>query len=278
VNHETFHKPLDLRQLYGRLAEVSQHNKGATPMIEPINPVPEVAFRKGFHQMVHNEMARECQAMLAACPSCEFEGLEAGKSYCYKPSYGEMRLIVVGEVSPKRAKATVSINGSSLVAIYRGNFHGTFIELSADLRALTGITHEMIVAAAVAAKLDVPPLIRRQYPDLFVEIPERFAQPRHSAAERVKNALNPAWVLRTEPVGPVTLDGQIEEAHRQIAILQDTRCQAVVANPDIDTDYDRYIAEHRADIDFYRWLRRQVDIGGVFYIPVPVASPKPTAA
>ena len=47
------------------------------------NGIPEVAFRKGFHRMVANDMARECRAMLDACPTCQFEGLEAGKSYCY---------------------------------------------------------------------------------------------------------------------------------------------------------------------------------------------------
>ena len=88
-----------------------------------------------------------------------------------------------------------------------------------------------------------------------------------TAAQRVANAFSPTWVRRTRPVSPATLDAQIEEAHRQIAMLQDTRCQAVAANPDTAADYDRYIAEHRADIDFYRWLRRLVDVGGVFHVP-----------
>jgi hypothetical protein len=116
--------------------------------------------------------------------------------------------------------------------------------------------------------LEVPPEVRREYPALFVEIPERFAQPpRHTAAERVRNALNPLWVLRKNPIGPATFHAQIAEAHRQIAILQDTRCQAVAENPDTAADYDQYIADHRRDIDFYRWLRPLVDAGGVFHIP-----------
>ena len=134
--------------------------------------------------------------------------------------------------------------------------------------------HEEVVKAAVDAGLDVPPVVRREYPALFVEIPERFAQPpcHYGRASASNNAFNPAWVRREEAVAPAHLDAQIEEAHRQIATLQDTRCQAVVANPDTAGDYDRYIAEHRADIDFYRWLRRLVDVGGVFHIPATKAA------
>ena len=55
---------------------------------ESNNGIPEVAFRKGFHRMVAYDMARECRAMLDARPTCEFAGLEPGKTYCYKPSYG----------------------------------------------------------------------------------------------------------------------------------------------------------------------------------------------
>jgi hypothetical protein len=37
-------------------------------------------------------------------------------------------------------------------------------------------------------------------------------------------------------------------------------------------DYDRMAKDHIDDIDFYRWLRRQIDVGGAFHIPVPAAS------
>ena len=66
------------------------------------NAIPEVAFRKGFHRMTANDMARECRAMLDACPTCEFEGLEAGKTYAFKPSYGTPSLVTVGQTTPKR--------------------------------------------------------------------------------------------------------------------------------------------------------------------------------
>ena len=237
----------------------------------------DVALRKGFHKLVAYDMARECRAMLDARPTCEFAGLKPGKTYCYKPPYGNrFELLTIGEVTPKRTQAVAAVNGNGPRRIYRGSYEGTFSELDADLIALSPVKHEEVVKAAVERGLDVPPEVRREYPALFVEIPERFAQPpRHSATERVKNALNPTWVLRKEPVGPATFDAQIEEAHRQIAVLQDTRCQAVAANPDTAADYDRYIAAHRADIDFYRWLRRLVDVGGIFCIPAAKAAKIP---
>ena len=73
--------------------------------------------------------------MLDACPTCEFEGLEAGKSYCYKPSYGEPSLVVVGQTTPKRRQAIASINESGARRIYKGDYSGKFIELDADLRS-----------------------------------------------------------------------------------------------------------------------------------------------
>lgn len=227
----------------------------------------EVALRKGFHTMVANDMARQCRAMLDGQPTCDFAGLEPGKTYCFKPSYGtRYELLTIGEVSPKRTQAVASVDNGEPRRIYRGSYPGTFIELDADLRALSGITHEAIVSAAVAANRKVPPLVRRHYPGLFIEIPDRFAQDNITATQRVTNALSPSWVASDRTVTPATVDAQIEEAHAQIATLQDTRCQAVALNPDVAPDYDRYIEGHRNDIDFYRWLRRQVDKGGVFHV------------
>lgn len=235
----------------------------------------DVALRKGFHKLTAYDMANKCRTMLEKCPTCRFTDLQPGKTYLYKAPYGgHMEMLTVGEVTRKRTQAVVGVNGSAR-RVYRGAYEGTFCELTADLVALSPVKHEEVVKAAVDSGLDVPPVVRREYPHLFVEIPERFAQePRHSAAERVKNALSDSWLRRTSPVSTATLDAQIEEAHRQIAILQDTRCQAVAANPDTAGDYDRYLAEHRADIDFYRWLRRLVDVGGVLYLPSPQSAPR----
>ena len=235
------------------------------------NGIPEVAFRKGFHRMVANDMARECRAMLDACPTCQFEGLEAGKSYCYKPSYGTPALVVVGQTTPKRRQAVASVNQGEPRRIYKGDYYGSFIELDADLHALTGITHEMIVTAAANAGMEVPPEVRRQYPGLFVEIPERFANGRFSAVERVTQALQPACFQR-EPVSVADVDKFIEQAHYHLATVRCERTRRIALNPDMAKDYDRIVEDNVNDIDFYRWLRWLVDLGGVFHVPAPAAS------
>jgi hypothetical protein len=206
--------------------------------------------------------------LLDACPTCEFDGLKAGKTYLYRAYTGATSyLIEVKEVTAKGGQAVVNIDKRAIVRIYRGKYTGKFIELSADLCVMSGLTHEALVKYALACELEIPPEVRREYPALFVEIPERFAHDNITAVQRVVNAFSPTWVARDKPLTTATLDAQIEEAHRHIARLQDTRCQAVVVNPDTAEDYDRYIESEMADIDFYRWLRRLVDVGGVFHIP-----------
>jgi hypothetical protein len=232
----------------------------------------EVALRKGFHAMPANDMARMARAMLDARPTCGFDGLEPGKTYCYKPPYGDrFELVAVGEMTPKRTQAVASVNGGGARRIYKGSYRGTFVELDADLIALAGINHEAVVAAAVSAGLEVPPEVRRQYPNLFVEIPERFANGRFSAAERVKQALQPAPFQR-EPVSVADLDKFIQHAHYLLATVRCERTRRVALNPDTAVDYDRMVDDNVSDIDFYRWLRRQIDVGGVFHIPAPAAS------
>ena len=232
----------------------------------------DVALRKGFHKLAAYDMARECRAMLDARPTRDFAGLEPGKTYCYKPPYGNrFELLTIGEVTPKRTQAVASVDGGAPRRIYKGSYSGTFVELDADLRALTGITHEMIVKAAVDAGLDVPPIVRREYPGLFVEIAERFANGRFSAVERVKQSLLPAPFQR-EPVSVADVDQFIEHAHWHLDTLRCERTRRGALNPDMGADYDRMAEGHVNDIDFYRWLRRLMDVGGVFHIPAPAAS------
>jgi len=232
----------------------------------------DVALRKGFHKLPAYDMAAKCRAMLDARPTCEFAGLEPGKTYCYKPSYGNrFELVTVGEVTPKRTQAVASIDGREPRRIYKGSYTGTFAELDADLRALAGVTHETVVKAAVDAGLDVPPLVRREYPGLFVEIPERFANGHFSAVERVKQALLPAPFQR-EPVSVADVDKFIEHAHWHLDTLRCERTRRGALNPDMGADYDRMAEGHVNDIDFYRWLRRLMDVGGVFHVPAPAAA------
>jgi len=244
-------------------------------MIHATSAGTTVALGKGFHKLPAYDMARKCRAMLDARPTCEFAALEPGKTYCYKPPYGNrFELIVVGEVTPKRTQAVAGIDGGEPRRIYKGSYTGTFAKLDADLVALAGITHEMVVKAAVDAGLDVPPVVRREYPALFVEIPERFANGRFSAVERVKQALLPAPFQR-EAVSVADVDKFIEHAHYLIATARCERTRRAALNPDMGQDYDRMYDDHMGDIDFYRWLRRLLDVGGIFHVPAPAAAKIP---
>jgi hypothetical protein len=231
----------------------------------------DVALGKGFHKLTAYDMAAKCRAMLEARPTCEFAALEPGKTYCYKPPYGNrFELVTIGEVTPKRTQAVASVDGVAPRRIYRGSYTGTFAKLDADLVALAGITHEIVVKAAVDAGLEVPPIVRREYPGLFVEIPDRFANGRFSAVDRVKQALLPAPFQR-EPVSATDVDKFIEHAHYLIATARCERTRRAALNPDMGQDYDRMYNDHMGDIDFYRWLRRLIDVGGVFHVPAPAA-------
>ena len=240
-----------------------------------MNAGTDVALHKGFHKLIACDMAAKCRAMLDGRPKCGFDALRPGKTYCYKPPCGNrFELLTIGEVTPKRTQAVASVDGGAPRRIYKGSYTGTFAELDADLVALAGITHEVVVKAAVDAGLDVPPVVRREYPGIFVEIPDRFANGRFSAVERVKQALLPAPFQR-EAVSVADVDKFIEHAHYLIATARCERTRRAALNPDMGQDYDRMYNDHMGDIDFYRWLRRQIDVGGVFHVS---AAEKATAA
>ena len=63
------------------------------------------------------------------------------------------------------------------------------------------------------------------------------------------------------------MDEFIEQAHYLIATARCERTRRAALNPDMGKDYERMYNNHVDDIDFYRWLRRQIDVNGPFYIP-----------
>jgi hypothetical protein len=232
------------------------------------NPGVLVALQKGYHKLTAHDLALVCKALLDARLHCDFKGLEAGKTYYYKrTSYDGDQLVTVGEVTPKRAQATVSVNHQEPRRIHKGSYPGTFIELDEDLIALAGVTHEAMVKAAVERKLNVPPLVRREYPHLFVEIPKRFATGRFSAIERVKDSLHPMFSMG--PVSIADVDKFIEQAHFYITSARCEQTRRTALNSDLFGDYDRLIGGNLDDIDYYRWLRRQIDVGGPLHVPSP---------
>jgi hypothetical protein len=56
----------------------------------------DVALCRGFHKLTAHDMAAKCRAMLDARPTCEFAALQPGKTYRYKPPYGNRFELLTG--------------------------------------------------------------------------------------------------------------------------------------------------------------------------------------
>lgn len=213
----------------------------------------------GFHQKTAFEMAEELQARLMALPVTIFADMQAGVTYYYKPSYGNgQKALTVRRMLPSRKMADVSDYGDERVyRITPTRYYGTFRALPDELLPWLGVTHEQVIDHAIADGLEVPARVRIHYPEKFIELPERFE------LKHLQDVLKPTWgkVL----TAPLT-DEAIEENHKQVKRLYKAMVRAVVVNPSVRQDYTAFIQNAIDNIDFYRWLRPHVDVGGVFYL------------
>lgn len=215
-----------------------------------------------YHEKTQFEMATELQAQIQALPVTEFADLQPGTIYHYKPSYsgcyeGE-RVLVVRRMLPSRKMADVSDYGSETIRrITPTHYHGNFRALTDELQRWIGVTHEQVVDQAIADGLEVPARVRIHYPDKFIELPERFE------LKYLQEALKPEW---GKALTTALVDDVIAENHKQIKRLYKAMVRAVVVNPSVRQDYTGYIQHRIDDVDFYRWLRPHVDVGGVFYL------------
>jgi hypothetical protein len=114
-----------------------------------------------------------------------------------------------------------------------------------------------VIDQAVADGLEVPARVRIYYPQKFVELPERFE------LKHLQQVLKPEW---GRVLTAALVDAAIAENHKQIKRLYKAMVRAVVVNPSVRQDYTGYIQNAIDEIDFYRWLRPHVDVGGVFYV------------
>ena len=147
---------------------------------------------------------------------------------------------------PSGTQAEASINGSMATRVRASGFRDKFIKLSPDLISLSDASHAEIVGSAHKIGLPIPPLVRREHPDLFVTVPERFAIPDHTdrlkkaaAIDRLKDTLSESYFRRPCAVGVQQVDEWIEEAHYRIARDQNHANMLVGTNPDLLADIDR---------------------------------------
>lgn len=236
-----------------------------------------VAVKHGFHLMSNHDMAMKCRAMLDKQPICLFTSLQAGHTYAYRRYDGAdvTHVYLIGSVTPSGKQAMVQELPLGLAQkAYAGALSGQFIKLSQDLIDMIGYTHECVIEQAklegLYDKTPAPLAVKREHPQLFVEIPLRFGKnPENekfgTAVARVRHALERlVGGVNRGPVTPVCVEAWIEEAHRNIAKLTCERTRKVVDDSSLAQDYDKYIDEYKGDIEFYRWLLPLVGKGGAF--------------
>lgn len=147
--------------------------------------VPEIAFQWGYHQISHNEMAADLKKRLDARPSCQFSEMKTGRIYLFMHGYdrGRQEVMMMIKMLPSGKQADVNIPDAARAwsgrRIFASRYYGKFIYLSAELESLLGVTHRAVIEEFIRTDgVDaIPPLVRRAYPELFIDIPDRFAVP-----------------------------------------------------------------------------------------------------
>lgn len=221
------------------------------------------ALARLYHQQTAYEMTRDVEALMAERPKLPFEALETGQMVFQPPAYSGAShdVFSVLKVTPKRTQieARRPIGDQAPFKAYKGSYYTPFTILDENLVSLLGITHREIVEEAVRLALAVPGRVRVYYPDLFVEVPERFE------AKRLIETLRPQW---GREVTNRELKAFIEERHQRFRQLESQMSKAVVLNPATAEDYQRYLLGYIADIDFFRWLLPHVSEGGALCSPL----------
>jgi hypothetical protein len=234
-----------------------------------------------FHEGTSEAMGRACRDLLDACGVVGSGILEEGKTYYRQSATSERsRAFTVIKVTPSRAQIVVRdpLDGSES-RLYQGSLRGaTLRELSPVLVSLLGVTHEAIVREAARRGLGVAPAARREYPDLVVDVPgglrlrdrdRRPGAPPDDGLAWLREALRTnLWAGMREPgdLTAATVDGWIEQAHRDLARIVDEGVRRRAAGADTDGDFIRYEREYLDRIERWRWLRPLLEPGGVFHV------------
>lgn len=244
------------------------------------NPeVPPFCIVRGYYNLTRDEFSRVLRHTIERVPVVQFDGLKPGAVYLYQKG----PVLSVESVTPSGKQADVVFwrKGDEVavrVRIYSGAYGGEFRPLNPDLIAMLGVTHEAIIKAFIEeckgidiAMRGIPAEVRREYPHLFVKIPEHFTVKcaaytngiKETAQERVTSALSPCWCV---PLKESSVMMIIDREHIELHTIKEARAKVAVVNPDHVKDYDQYVAGHLDTIQFYRWLLPHVSPGGVFYL------------
>jgi len=232
-------------------------------------PPPEIAFKWGYHRMTSPEMAADLRKRIEKIPALAFSEMQVGATYLYRPGYGSDQGLVCLNMTPSKKQADVrklGKNDSVVIRIHAASYRGKFQNLVPNgISTLFGVTHEAVVKLAVRRKLDVPVPVRREYPELFIKIPERFERGLHgeTKAIRVRRALESHFGKSNSVTD---FEAIIASHHNSIREQTEESVRMIHLNPKLKNDYRTYIDDHKASIDFYRWLIPHVSPGGVLCV------------
>lgn len=239
-----------------------------------------------FHQDTSASMTRVLRDLLDACPERDGKALSPGQTYYQPQGSGRSRVFTVVRSTASRAQVIVRIHGEDAEKrLFQGDMRGaSFRELSPLLVSLLGVTHEDVVRAAIQEGLQVAPQARREYPDLFVDVPERVREydvhrlPSATADDGLgwlRKALQTNfWAGMRDPgdLTAGTVDGWIEQAHRDLSRIVDEGARRRAAGADMEDDFLRYERRYLDQIERWRWLRPLLEPGGVFHVAKDVSA------
>ena len=118
---------------------------------------------------------------LVSNPGIKFADLNLG--LYYYADHSRPQILSINKISPGKRKIDafifgfkngVKTQGESL-PIYAGERYYLFHPISQETLALCCRTHRGLVKEATKDGVSIPVEVKREYPDLFVSIPERFA-------------------------------------------------------------------------------------------------------
>jgi hypothetical protein len=218
----------------------------------------EYALQLGAHALTRGEYKTLLLDIVLKSASVRFAALESGHIYFYNRSGRERNIYRIGEISPKRKKCQLAVFGGLAQEAFASSLPGEFHEIAPRDAELATLQHLDIVIAAKKAALEIPPQVRREYPQLFVMIPSGFK------AEDVASILT-GWKKFTNDSVP----DLITETLRQIVHHDRSAAPlAVFCSAGLGKDVNAARESLLNRLAFYRWLEPRCAPGGVFHVPV----------
>lgn len=229
----------------------------------------EVILRLELYKLTRSELREKIVAMIEACPKFTFAALKEAKLpavFLQTSGYSDWNrtsLFLLESLTKGGAQAfgRYSPKGSK-IKFTKKSLDGDLYLLTSDLQNLMRVSHEQMIVCAKEAGLEIPLANRVEYPLLFLDVPD-FIKPEH-----VKNFVSRTRFRDLTKGGIYTMFTDVHECleheHESIRRLVSEKAIATAKVPRLGQDYEDYIARHKENIVFYRWIEPHFMPGGIF--------------